>query len=270
MISTSIAVTDQVMRDGMQNALDAFASAEGTQVAEAAAQLVEAGRIEAYYVPAVRFILDSTLSVINSPEVRRQHGREVGDRQNGASYIAMAIAKRATDFDLFCRIYEATPVLADLIISSREVEALQDEEYLGSLGGAPFFDARIVSGGALRVARAKGFAHPTEVVKDSTGLLAIASLPKDAQTTRMAHEMLGLPYVRAENLTVEQEDGKPRIAFAPEALALIKRLHRKGGGCPAGKLQLPAGETTIPLIQKYWRPMVDFLLPKNARVSNVT
>jgi len=235
-------------------------------VAQGAADVVEAGRSEAFYAPAVKVIIDSTLSTVTQPGIQERLPREVGLRRN----IALNCAEYATGvailLDAFRRYYGANPRLLGLGICDVDFEELRSQDYLESLGKAPIFDAAVASGGALRALQASSETFtetPAEVIARSSGLLAVSGIYKGH--SRRAMNFLGLPYARSEHYVIQDGEKGPEVTFTRNAKAFLASLREEGRGCPAGKIESPT-QVGGTLLEEYWGRMVRYLIPQNATV----
>jgi hypothetical protein len=256
-------ISNEAVRNGIGVALAAFESPSGEEIADTVAELVGNGNTEAYFVPAVRFLIDSTLQIVSEPEVKDALSNEVLDREFVASRLAEHVAKIATDNHVFSFLYKHSPTLSSISVPVVELDNLRNGEYLGSLGAAPFFDTRFVVGGAFRMLKAREIEDPKEVISRSSGLLVIAGVYKDPEIGKVVHSYLGLPYAKSEHyVLIDKEEGM-EVAFADQAQLILETLHVEGRGCPAGKIKSPDNSPNR-LLSDYWGKIVDFLIPAEA------
>jgi hypothetical protein len=254
----------QIIKGGLISAVDSFDSDEGRNIALQAAELVHAGNSEAYFVPAVKLLVDATLNVLTHPDAAPR-SLEVADRQTTASFMATHLAGVAAK-GLLRYLYLCNPALAKLSIPHSDIEGLDVAEYTGSLGAAPFFDARVVGGGAYRFLKSQGVENPIRIVKNSHNLLLIAGVYKDPEFTKLVHKALGSPYTDPENFELAEGTTDTEVRFTPSAAGLLKGLRINGRGCPAGKIKSPAAADR--LLTTYWDRIIDFLIPEGATVDH--
>ncbi|HSW37312.1 MAG TPA: hypothetical protein VLG37_03005 [Candidatus Saccharimonadales bacterium] len=257
----NVIIPPEAVQLGSLTAVNNFLSPENRGVIEGTAWLVRSGKEDAFFIPAVRFLVDATLRVVTLPDVEAQLEREVFARQAVASKVAQEFADLAAKSRLFLNVYNGIPILGSLNIPDPKFLGLINPKYLGTLGGAPFFDARLVGGGALRVLREHGITegHGDAIVA-SRGLLAIAGVYKGF--AERSTDYLGLPYVDDVHLRLEEGE-EPRVDFTDPAKDFLRSLRPAGRGCPAGGIVVKDAPKTS-LLENYWERIVRFLVPPDA------
>jgi hypothetical protein len=229
-------------------------------ISEASSHLSEKGYPAAGHTPAVKFLVDATLGIVTDSDNEQRLPKEVYMRQTVASVLAQRIAELARREGVFTAYYSSdhnfdTQQIIDLITT--------DEKYLGALGGAPFADVRQVAGGAYKfLKRAKSLTEsPQDIIKRSSDLLVVSGI--DKAKAQLAENYLGLLYADLSHFWLKQRNGQSEVVFGNSSREVIKMFHKRGGGCPAGRIAL-AGAGKPTLLQDYWGRIVDYLLPDDA------
>lgn len=253
---------DDVVRQAIDTAGLVFQSRSGALVAEQVADLVDGPNKEAYFVPGVKLIVDATLAIVRLPEIESQLPREVKQRQASASFIAEYLGKLLAENKVFGILYSRVPTLKALVSMEVDINEVFETEHMASLGGAPFFDTRLIAGGAYRMLEDNNVLDPVRVIQRSTGLLKVAKVFKHREVTGKFHEAIGLPYARADIFELHEDGDEVTLTFTPEISELIESLHVPGRGCPVGRITSP--ESGDMLLKDYWTDIVAYLLPEDA------
>jgi hypothetical protein len=267
MAENLLELSSDELKAGITPALREFLSHEGDypSISESARSLIGRGSYQAVYVPAVKFLVDATLDILNQPQVAARLPQEVMLRQAIASHEAGHIARIVATPGLFTQFYATDEYLRHVRLKVEDVDTVNKPDYLASLGAAPFFDTRVVAGGALKFIRETGIdEEPSKVIGRSLGLLAVAGIHKE-QTDR-AMNVLGLPY--ADSFNFVGKSGGQEIKFSRIAFENLKRSYEPGRGCPAGRIAL-AGASNSNLLQQYWSRIVDYLIPADATTNGL-
>lgn len=131
--------TDTELKAGLKPPIMSLLSGEEyAAVSRQAAGLVEDGLSHALYAPAVNVIVDSALSAVNLPSVQQRLPLEVGIRRNIALYCAEYATNIALMLDIFNLYYGGNQDLMPLSANREKMDDLRDNEYLSSIGKAPF------------------------------------------------------------------------------------------------------------------------------------
>lgn len=228
-----------------------------------ARELSDNGLASAYFVPATRFMVDASLGILAQPQVDAQLPTEVNSRVRIAVDVVRDVVRVGVDKRFFFDAYVARESLGQAQVAPQEVVALEEEEYLSSIGMAPFFDVGVVAGGGLHLLQEHDLAKDAPaILQRSLGLLAVARLRKDETTTAFTY--LGLPYVDSRFLRLENADdpASTEVNFTDEAHSYLKSLY--GRGCPTGRM---ASDEAHNLLTEYWRKTIAYLVPDNATVE---
>ena len=255
-----ILFSDELIRVSAADAADSFFDEAGVEIVAASAELATRGDTQAFFVPAVRLMLDTSLGARTSPVTEQQLPLEICSRRQIATRLAGNIS------DIFSRgrieeLYRHHPLLGRLPVGDDAYRSLSDHNYMKSLVQAPLSDTSAVSGGALRLLQREGFeTTPAEVIRRSSGLLAVSGIHKAHH--HKAEKFLGDPYTRRHLLLVEGEKGKERVNFTQNARNILGTFYVEGRGCPAGRIENPS--TGNNLLTGYWTQIVDFMVPEGA------
>jgi len=227
-------------------------------LSESSHQLVNKGIEAAAHIPAVKFIVDTTLRLVNRPEIESTLPKEVYERQAVASIAAERIASTALESGYITAYYVTNPYLD----SDVGLHSGIGKKYLGILGGAPFADTRVVAGGAFKLLTQASWLEddPIEIIKRSRGLLVVSQI--DKQKAKLAEQFLGVPYAEGVHFMGKKGEMGLELTFTDSTREAIRLLFR-GSGCPAGRIAL-AGANGSTLLQQYWEKIVDYLLPADA------
>lgn len=259
--------TDEI-KAGMIPSTEAFMgqSAAYTAISAEARTLVDAGRAEALYVPAVQYVVDAALNIVTQPKIEPKLPKSVTGRSQVAIHFAQLVVSVGLESGTFSHFYAHNPALWDAPMGEGEMVHLthpQDKTgYLASIGAAPFYDAGVVSGGALNFLREQGVADPpAEVIKRSTGLLALAGVYKSL--SKVAFEYLGLPYAATTHYRLVRDAPETTLAFSEETATMLSRFRIGNRGCPSGGIDAPEQPGTS-MLQYAWHRLVDYLVPEDA------
>jgi hypothetical protein len=263
-MTDGIQISREDIKAGVQAGFASMNSPEGEAIITSAAELTRAGDAQAFFVPAVRLAIDCTLNVLEQPHIRNRLSPEIADRQTSASAIAGHFGTIFTKTGLITSLYSQHPQLRDLPVKDDDYESLGYTPYVESLGATPFYDARKVCGGALRLLQRNDIENPAAVIARSRNLLAITGIHKAFQLD--AHEFLGDPYVFQRNLRLVTDETSHRVTFSQHAQRQLSRYMIEGRGCPAGRIT--PSDSAITLLESYWQRFVTFLVPPNATVNN--
>lgn len=239
-----------------------------SSLSQQTAALVESGRPEAFYAPAVRVVLDAALNTVTQPSVTARLPREVEIRRNIAIHCATYAVNLAQYSNLFPQYYRNNQELMAVASDNPSIDDLEDNEYLTSIGEAPFFDAAIACGGALRILQAndnKVNEEPAAVIARSTGLLAISGIYKG--NSPKAVEFLGAPYADPQHMEVRDGEEGIKVHFTDTATTHLRSLSQPNRGCPAAKLD--AENAHVSLLEQYWKRMAHYLVPPDASVDAI-
>lgn len=255
------------MKDGMTPALVEFIDPEvQAGLATEVRHLTIAGNEEAYYVPAVHLIVQSTLNVMDLPTMRARMPRQILQRSGIAIHAAKQYTNLAITMEAFTALYTTNPALASLSRSRALFEALADREYMETLGGAPFFDSRVTIGGAFNFLDEVGIPSPErkDIIVNSPALLAISGVYKGNADRAITH--LGTPYANTEHYALDENGETPKVTFTEATRQYLKSLGVKDRGCPAGKINLIDRETSTEynLLYRNWRRIVGSLISEDA------
>jgi hypothetical protein len=259
-------VTNQQLKDGYIPAFLEFTAVRPYQeLSERTRELILRGHGNALYVPVVRMLIEASLGVVTQPGVEPTLPREVATRSRIAAHYAEQAANFGTDRELFQGFYELNPQFNGLRVSRGDKEALSDPKYLASLGGAPFFDVGVVSGGALKLLKERGVEeNPADVIARSTGLLAIAGIHKGY--TEELINFLGVPYANVDYLEISKTSEGVKVKFNDVAKSALEKCRVLGRGCPASRIP-SADATKKSLLHEYWESIVHYLVPADATVD---
>lgn len=270
-----VELSQDEMRTGILPETEAFIGQSDDYAAISAnvRELVENGHHEALYVPAVKYIVDATLGIVTQPQVEPRLPKSVTARSQVAIHFANYVVDVGLNGGIFMHFYTHNSDLRDAPMGEGEIVHLTDPNdetgYLASIGGAPFYDAALVSGGALNFLREQ---HMTEsaadVIKRSSGLLAISGVYKGLST--VAFDYLGPPYASTEHFRVVPDTEETKLAFSEETATMLRRLQVSDRGCPSGRIASPEKPDTT-ILQDAWHRLVDYLVPPGAtaEVTNV-
>jgi len=236
-------------------------------------ELVENGRHEALYVPAVKYIVDATLGIVTQPQVEPRLPKSVTARSQAAIHFAKYVVDVGLKGGIFMHFYAHNPDLRDAPMGEGEIVHLTDPDdetgYLASIGAAPFYDTAIVSGGAFNFLEEQHITEPAaDVIKRSLGLLAISGVYKGL--SKVAFDYLGSPYAATEHFRLVPGTEETKLAFNEETGAMLRRLQVSDRGCPSGRIASPEKPDTT-VLQQAWHRLVDYLVPSDAtaEVTNV-
>lgn len=221
-------------------------------------ELAYKGAEAAIHVPAVKFIVDTTLKLLTRPEFDDDLPLEVYERQGIASMTAERIAEIAVEEGYFAAYYATDTYLSP----ETGLPTVTSARYLGVLGGAPFADTRIVAGGALKLLKMGNIKQPAEVIKWSRDLSSVSMIDKGK--AKLVEQFLGTPYANIDHFKGRKTEKGLELAFTESTREALKLL--RGIGCPAGRIAL-AGAGGPTLLQEYWCRIVDYLLPVDATVN---
>lgn len=226
------------------------------------------GNEDAFFVPAVRFILDGVVAMLDREPVRSRLPTEMDARAAVAQYYAHKTARVAVKGGVFDEFYRNNVFVRDFITPELLATLRGQSDYIGTLGSALFSDASIVAGGALRAVRAQGGApDEVKVITGSPELMLVAGVPKGSSREVFAH--LGIPYVEGSELIVQTDEaGTPtEVKFRPEAHAYLRSHFAAGKGCPARQLRATEGAYRTEL-DRGWADAVRFLMPPGVTVKS--
>jgi hypothetical protein len=266
--SSIVELSKEEIKAGMLPETSAFMgqSENYTAMTGIVRELVESGHDEALYIPAVKFIVDATLGIITQPQVEARLPNSVTARGQTAIHFANYVVDVGLRSGMFMHFYTHNPDLRDIPLPKGESTHLSnpDDEtkYLASIGGAPFYDTALVSGGSLNFLKQQHIAEPAaDVIKRSSGLLAISGVYKGL--SRVAFDYLGSPYASPEHFRLVPRVDKTKLAFSEEASAMLQRLQVRDRGCPSARI----ASSEVPnstVLQDAWHRLVDYLVPADA------
>jgi hypothetical protein len=235
-------------------------------------ELIENGHHEALYIPAVKFIVGATLGIVTQPQVEARLPKSVTARSQVAIHFSEYVADVGLRSGMFIDFYTRNADLQGAPIANGEIVHLADPndktKYLASIGGAPFYDSSLVSGGALNFLEEQNVTEtPAGVIKRSPGLLAVSGVYKGLAS--VAFDYLGAPYASAEHFRLVPGKDETELAFTEETAALLRRLNVKGRGCPSAKIASPE-KPAITVLEDSWHRIVDYLVPLGATADVAT
>lgn len=257
-------LTREEIKSGIGPVLQSFLGQEDyADMSLATRALVDRGFTHALYVPAVRYIVDATLSMLTQPSVEPRLPREVIDRAHIAAHFAQQATNVAVRMQAFAYFYGKNPNFNDLTISKGDLKALMTSDYLETLGAAPFFDVATLGGGVVRAMRERAQGSDiTSAIVAGKGLLMMAGFYKGF--TREVHAFLGMPYAEARHFEIG-EGTVPDINFSSATKAVLKQYVVPDRGCPAA--MLPSAESGHSLLHEYWSKLVHYLIPEDATAN---
>lgn len=237
-----------------------------TAISASVRELVDSGHGEALYVPAVKYIVDATLGIVTQPQIEPRLPKSVTARSQVAIHFAKYVVDVGLRGGIFMHFYTHNPDLRDAPMGEGEIVHLSDPDdetgYLASIGGAPFYDTGLVSGGALNFLKEQHVAEsPADVIKRSSGLLAISGVYKGLSS--VAFDYLGLPYALPKHFRLVPDTEETKLAFSEETAALLRKLQVSDRGCPSGRIASPEKPDTT-ILQHSWHRLVDYLVPPGA------
>jgi hypothetical protein len=255
-------IPTEALRAGMTDPLAALlmGTSEYGAIAARTRELFDRGRQDALYVPAVKFILDSTLGTLEQPGVEPHLPREIADRSEQAMSVAENVTNFALEQGLLATYYGHNAFFSDLLSVAND---LTEPGFMNELGAYVFPDVQVASGGALKVLQQRGIqATPAEVISRSDSLLLVAGIGR--ARGEEASEFIGWPYADPEHLEPIEGASGIEVAFTEEAQERLRRL--RGRGCPAGEVPVPS-DPLHSLLDQYWGRIVRYLVPDDATAN---
>lgn len=244
-------------------------------IAEQTHKAVTGGDAAAFAMPAVAFSVDAALDALTQPHIQERLPKEIAARAQCASDCAGASAVSAVSEGTFLKFYARNNWL-DPLMNENNVVDITNHRYLRTHAGAPFLEAGLAAGGALRLTRARREVAepPADVIARSNGLLlAVAGIPKSDQDNDAAKlkelkqrsSYLGHPYIKLGNLSMR--GNPPEVTFNARARQYIKSLAKaspnKPTGCPARRVR-SSEDPSATVLQEYWGKIVRLLVPPDA------
>jgi hypothetical protein len=216
------------------------------------------GNESAFYVPAVQFIIDTTLSILDQPSVTARMPKELNARAIAAMDCVYKVVEVAVNAKMIDQFYSNNVYLSPYV-SPILRQSLNDQAYLKTLSSSVFSDAKSIVGGAVRALRQKGGAVDERgIITRSSSLKAIAGV--DKRSIEELTYRLGIPYVETSHYIIGMKDGTPvDVAFSDETTAYIRQHTGPGVGCPVR--QMKAQEEPYSTEFDYgWERIVQFLI----------
>jgi hypothetical protein len=252
-------VLSEIISVRITHAIEDFKSPAGQRFADECARRANDGDTEAFFAPAVRLGVDTTIGYANHLLIEPDLPSEVAERSLKITKAAKKITSLCIDLKVFQALYMQSS-LGDVHMDADDMVHLVEKSYMSKLVSAPFGDVKWAGGGAFRLLQEAGAEDPAESIKQSKNLMAINGISK--KKGEEALDYLGDIYVGTEHLRLV--DGDPvTVAFSRIAMREFHNWYEEGGGCPAGRLPDAEFGTTM---ERYWPQIVDVMIPDYATV----
>lgn len=197
------------------------------------------GDTDAYFVPAVQFIIDASLGVVTEQHRRGVLPDQISARSKQAIRIVSQLARGSTESGLFINAYQRSPHLRRWLPENSE--HLADAEYMSSLGTATIDDTCRIVGGAFRVLQDRDLeSHALPIITDSPALLVFGSVGK--RQSKSVAMFLGTPYAQRRHYRIDADNDRVRVDLSPGCMRYILARRDELRGCPARKLKSGDGE----------------------------
>jgi hypothetical protein len=223
------------------------------------------GAYTAFFAPAVRFVVKTSLDILNGEETAPRLPVEIVDRAAVAYKVCERVAEVAVEQEVFARGY-TRPDTKRLTEQIESHVLLGDADYIRSLSSAVFSDAKSVAGGAFRLLQGNKpeADDPKAAIKRSLGLLYVSQLA--LELLPLAYEYLGDPYTFTDRLKTVKDNKGFKVRFTPDVMERLDEYHVSArGGCPMSKIRSDTSRGT--LLQEDWRSLIDYLVPAGATVN---
>jgi hypothetical protein len=261
--------TRQEVNAGMIAVLQRTLPPDGARLAVSRAcvdMAVENDRQSAIMVPAVQFIVESTLATLESPAVEEKLPRDIKTRAHIAAETAERVTEIATRLPLIDKLYRKDPVLSKSPIQrngSNAPSSLIECDEMASLGATPFLDAVMGDTSGFSFLGRAGV--PVEdrgyIIARSTSLGAALS-KIDRGETYKASVYLSIADPDGEHFTFNRRGD--RLKFSENTLRYLETLYSHGGGCPILRLKSKASGQERNMLFSYWQDITRYLVPTDA------
>lgn len=260
-----VPITKEQIETGIEAALDIHAdhSRDGALYASVHEQVVAQNDQAAFYVPAGKFALDATLSMLEIPAIRDNLSNEIALRSATATDIAQYhVGLNVVLSELLVDLYLNDPTLSKIDITPPQIAHLKNLSFIALLSAAPISDSGSVAGGALLQLQESGYetSDARETIQRSKGLLSVTGIPMSFVPETL--NPLGIPYIKPSYFELTEDDPL-RLSFTDEAQEKLARFKTAQSGCPAGRITIRSafGNT---ILEEYWSKIIEYLVPDTA------
>lgn len=198
-------------------------------------EMVDAGRPEAFLIPAIDFVTRAALRYCTLPQVQAGMPREMVDRALVAQCEAQRIVQGSLLSTLIADAYGIDGYLQRGLADPDCVNRLGDINYLGNKCASTFTEATFLISGArlaLGARKLEPMAAGT-IANRSRGLLLFARVPEGEPQESLIDYLGGLPYSDPERYDIDTTGRRPHADFTQSTRAYIESLLVDGRGCPA-------------------------------------
>jgi hypothetical protein len=248
-----------------------FDPAWDTEQRIATMEQVDAGRLEAYFLPVVSFTGRVAIDLCTEPDLIDKLPREVSDRGAFAGYVAGKVALNLIAEDAFSVAYNRDPILKRGLEEHPILRHnLRDPRHLKSNCSAPFKESAWIAGGAYDMLKYRGFQEDgrADIIARSTPLLLAASISKKYQ--KDIFEFMGTPYAHRDHFRVDRGDNRRHYAgYTDKTKRFLQACTEPRRGCPAAAIRLGDKECGVNTLKQAWADIIYYLLYDQPEVTIV-